>query len=267
MGLVQIPHPRRHQLQGADHLLLVVERGTDEVPDTTLDQLLLDRRPVRVVHQVVDDDRAILEHRPLVDRPGELGRRVVGGIGEDARLLVARRVIQDEHPVALHRSEAEAQIGPPEERPELRLKSLEVGVRHDRVLVDQVALEGGQDLLVGDVHRLHDHETAEHEALRGQKLAEIVTVDAAGLQPPPRRIRQRRLGTADLDLHEAPVELQPEVLIQPGGGIDGGEDHGNVGPQIDAVYALEDQLVGEQEPRGGQRSDAVRLQEARPALE
>src|SRR5262249_61278171 len=104
-------------------------------------------------------------------------------------------------------------------------------------------------------------------ALRRQKLAEIVAGDETGLYPLPRRIRQRRLGTADLDLHEAPVELQPEVLIQPGGGIDGGEDHGNVGPQIDAVYALEDQLVGEQESRGGQRSDALRLQEARPTLE
>ena len=35
------------QLQRADHLVLVVERGADEVPTPLLDQLLLDRGPVR----------------------------------------------------------------------------------------------------------------------------------------------------------------------------------------------------------------------------
>ncbi len=76
--------------------------------------------------QVVDDDGVILDDGPLVERPRELGRRVVGGVGEDARLLVARGVVQDEHAVSLHGREAEAQLGPPEERPELRLQPLEV---------------------------------------------------------------------------------------------------------------------------------------------
>jgi hypothetical protein len=48
-------------------------------------------------------------------------------------------------------------------------------------------------------------------------------VDAAGPEPLPGHIGQRRLGTAKRDIYEAPVELQPEILIQSGGGVDGGE--------------------------------------------
>ena len=105
VGRVQIPDAGRDQLQGADHLVLVVERSTDEVPDPALDQLLLDRGRIGVRLEIVDDDGAILDERPLVERPLELRRRVVGGVGEDTRLLVARRVVQDEHAVSLHRRE------------------------------------------------------------------------------------------------------------------------------------------------------------------
>jgi hypothetical protein len=141
VGCVQIPDAGRDQLEGADHLVLVVEGGTDEVPDPVLDQLLLDRGPVGVRPEVVDDDGAILDDRPLVERPLEFRCRVVGGVGEDTRLLVARRVVQDEYAVALHGRETEAQIGPPEERPELRLQSQEVRTRYDRIFINEVALE------------------------------------------------------------------------------------------------------------------------------
>ena len=256
------------QLQRADHLVLVVQWGADEVPDPAADELLLDRGPVRVRRQVVDDDGAILDDGPLVERPRELGGRVVGGAGEDARLLMARGVVQDEDAVSLHGRETEAQLGAPEERPELRLQPLEVRVRHDRILVDEIALERGQHLLVGDVHGLHDHEAAQHEPLGRQELEEQITVDGAGLQALPRRLRERRLRPDQLDPHEAPVELQPEVLIQPRRGIGGREDHGDVAADVDAVGPLENQGVGEQAPRGGQRLlHAVLLQEVRAALE
>jgi hypothetical protein len=245
-----------------------VERGADEVPDPAPDQLLLDRGSIGIGLEVVDDDRALLADRPLVERSGELGGRVMSGVGEDARPLVARRVVQDQHAVSLHRREAEAQIGPPEERPELGLQPLEVGVRDDRVLVDEVPLEGGQDLLIGDVHRLDDHEAAQHEAVGGQEVAKKIRLDESGLQPLPQRIRERRSGSDDVDLHEAPVELQAEVLLEAGGGLGGREDDRDVAPDVDPVRSLEDQFVGEQEPGGGERLPrAVLLQEVRPALE
>jgi hypothetical protein len=197
-----------------------------------------------------------------------LNSDVVGGVGEDTRLLVARRVVQDEHAVSLHRREAEAQVGPPEERAELRLQPLEVRTRHDRVLVNEVALERGQDLLVGDVHGLHDHEAAQDEPFGRQELAEEIGVDGAGLKSLPHRIRERRLGPDELDLHEAPVELQPEVLIQSRGGVGGREDDGDVATEVDAVRSLENELVGQLEPCARQcLLHAVRLREVRPALE
>ena len=268
VGAVQIARVRRHQLEGADHPLLVVQRSADEVADAAPDQLLLHRRPVRIGREVLDDEGAALEHGPLVDGPRELRGGVVRGVGEDARLLVAGGVVQHEHAVALHRREPEAQTRPPEEGAQLGLQSLELRVRHDRVPVDEVPLERGEHLLIGDVHRLHDHEAAQHEALRGQEATQVVGVEAAGLQPLPRGLGQRRLGPRDLHVHETPVELQPEVPVQPGLEVGDGEDHRHVAPQVDAVDPLEDQLVGEQQPRPGQGlRDALGLQEAGAAAQ
>ena len=58
------------------------------------------------------------------------------------------------------------------------------------------------------------------------------------------------------------------MLIQPGDGIGRGEhQHRDVAAELDAVYPLEDQLVGEPEPFGRHRRvHAAFLQEARPAL-
>ncbi len=232
-------------------------------------QLLLHRRPAGVLGQILDHDRPILDDHPLVERAPVLGGRVVGGIREDAGLLVPRGVAQDEHAISLDGGQAQAQVGPAEERPELRLQSLEVGARHDRVLVDQIALDRGQDLLVGDVDRLHDHEAAQDEPLRRQQRAELLTVDAARLHSLPHPVGQRRLGPDDLHVDEPPVELQPEVLIQARDGIAGGEDHHrNVASELDAVDPLEDQLVGEREPLGRHRRVHGALpQEARQALQ
>ena len=99
-------------------------------------------------------------------------------------------------------------------------------------------------------------------------LAKKVSVDRAGLQPLSHRIRKGRLGPDELDVHEAPVELQPEVLIQPRGGVGGREDDGDVDTDLDAVRPLENELVRQQEACGRQRLlHAVLLQEVRPALE
>jgi hypothetical protein len=64
VGRVLIPDAGRDQFQGADHLVLIVERGTDEVPDPIPDQLLLDRGPVGARQEAVDDERATLDDRP-----------------------------------------------------------------------------------------------------------------------------------------------------------------------------------------------------------
>jgi hypothetical protein len=122
--------------------------------------------------------------------------------------------------------------------------------------------------LVGDVHGLHDHEAAQQEPFGRQELDEKIRLDEASLQPLPRRIRERQLGPDERDLYEAPVELQPEVLIESGGGVGGREDDGDVATDFDAVRSLENELVGQHEACGRQRLlHAVLLQEVRPALE
>src|SRR5215467_3343112 len=115
MGGVQVTNSRRYQLQGADHLILVMEWCADHVPDSMPDQLVLHGRPLWVCLEVFHDDGPPLNECPLVEGPRELSGRVVGGVREDARLLVAGGVVEDEHPVTFHGGETQSQLRPPEE--------------------------------------------------------------------------------------------------------------------------------------------------------
>src|SRR5439155_12893173 len=90
----------------SDHPALVQERGDDEVADPALDDLLVDVGLVPERGEVLDDERAPLVHRALVDGPLELLLRVVPRVGEDARVLALGAVVQDEHLVAAQRGEA-----------------------------------------------------------------------------------------------------------------------------------------------------------------
>ena len=176
---------------------------------------------------------------------------------------MARGVVEDEHPVALHGGQAQVQSRSAEQCPQLRLQALEAGTRHDGFLVDEVPLERGEDFLVGDVDGLQDHEAAQHELFRRKHFAEKIDVEVAGLEPPPKRIRERRHRTDGLDLHEAPVEQHLEVPVQLRGGIFSGEDDGGLDAQADPVRPLKNQLVGEQDLHGRQ-SLGVQIH---PALE
>src|SRR5215470_13781771 len=89
VGGIQVAGARGDQLERANHLVLVVERCADEVSDAMLDQLVLDSRPLRICPEIFHDDRPLTDDRPLVEGTGELSGCVVGGVREDARLLVA----------------------------------------------------------------------------------------------------------------------------------------------------------------------------------
>ena len=166
------PGPGRDELQRADHLVLVVERRADEGAGAAGDQLVLPSRAVGPRREVVDDDGLVLDDGALVQRARELRRLVVRRVRVDAGVIVAHGVVQHEHAVALDRGQAQVQAGPAEQRPELGLEALEPRARHDRLLVDQVALERREHLLVRHVDGLERHESAQRDLLRGQEVAE-----------------------------------------------------------------------------------------------
>jgi hypothetical protein len=161
-------------------------------------------------------------------------------------VIVAHRVVQHEHAVALYRGQAQVQAGPPKQRSKLGLEALEPGARDDWLFVDQVALERGQHLLVGHVDGLERHEAAQGDCLRGHEVAELVEFDVAALELPPHDVGELRRGSVELHVHEAPVEVQAEVPLQGGGRVLRREDHRDLDAEIDPVRALEDQLVGEE---------------------
>jgi len=138
---VQVARPRRAELERTDHAVLVEQGRHDDVAESELQELVVRRRPVGHFGQVLDDQRAPLDHRALVDGPAKLLDGVVPGVGEDARVLALGAVVEDEHLVAVEGGEAEAQLRPPEEGPQLVLQRPEARVGDDRLLVDQVALE------------------------------------------------------------------------------------------------------------------------------
>ena len=243
----------RAQFEGADRLLLVVQRRHHDAPHAALEQAVLDFSVVVAVgRQVLDEQRLALETGAHVDGPCEVGDLVVDGVGEEAGVVEPRAVVEREDPVALDGGETQAQRGPPEERPELGLQSIEARGGDDRFLVDQVALEGREHLLVGDIEGPEDGEAAEREAPRRNQRGEGVEVGAAGLEARADLGGERgRLPRRRLDLDEAAVEVDLVVAVQPGLGIVGGEDERVVHGEVDPVHAP--QHLG------------IRVEEAEPA--
>src|SRR5262249_60992445 len=111
-------------------------------------------------------------------------------------------------------------------------------------------------------------EVAKDKPAGAQDTEEQLADDGAGPELLPQRVREEQGGPDALDLHEAPIELQPEVLVQSRGGFGRREDHRDVAPDLDTVQALQDELVREHTPRRGQRLRCTAfLEEIGPALE
>ncbi len=257
MRPVQIARPRRAELERADHAILVEERRHDDVAEPPLDDLVVRRRAPGHLGEVLDDEGTALDDGALVDGPAELLDRVMPGVGEDTGVLALGAIVEDEHLVAVERRQPEAQLGPPEEGPQLVLQRLEARVRDDRLLVDQVALERGQHFLVRDLDGPEDRESPEHEAVGRQHLAEQLGVEELAVQPPPHLVGQHRDGADGLHLDEPPVEVHLEVAIEAGVGVGGGEDQRIVDVELDAVDPFEHERVGEEEPH---RADHRRVE-------
>ena len=91
---------------------------------------------------------------------------------------------------------------------------VEARVRHDRLLVDQVALEARQHLLVRHVERPEHGEAAEPDAARREHGGERLEVARLRLEAGANLRRQRGQGAGRLDVDEAPVEGELEVPIE-----------------------------------------------------
>ena len=182
------PGPRRREDERADRGVLVVERRDHEAPDAVVEHVLLDGRPVRIGGEVLDEQGLALERGALVHRARVVGQRVVHGVREEARVLARGPGAQLEHAVALDGGEAEAKVGPAQERPEPRLERVEARAGDDRLLVDQVALEARQHFLIRHVERPEHGEAAEPDAARREHGGERLEVPGAA----PRGGRARR---------------------------------------------------------------------------
>src|SRR5216117_2692059 len=101
MCRVEVVGLRRAQLEGADHAILVVQRRDDQRTNPGGEHAIFDRRTAWHRGEILHDDRTSLLHRAHVDRPREFRDGVMGGIREDARVLVRREVVEDEHAVAI----------------------------------------------------------------------------------------------------------------------------------------------------------------------
>ena len=250
---VEVAGARRAELERADHLVLVEERRDHDVAHAALDDLVLDAPAARPREEVLDHERLAARHRALVDRARELRRRVVPRVGEDAAVLVRRAGAQDEYLVALERGEAEAQLGPPEERPELRLEALEARRGDDRLLLDQVALDRGEDLLVRDLDRAEHREPAEEEALGREDRPQMARVEQLAREPAAQRLVERRRAAERLDFDEAPVEVDLEVALESRVRVGDRQDERVVHHRLDAVDPEQDQRVRVDEPHRGER--------------
>ncbi len=163
---------RRAELEDANGSVLIVQRGHHDIAKPRLDQALLDAPAVPVGCEVVHDERLPVGHRSRVHGTREVMDAQMLGVREDAAVLQLRAVVQDENSFSVEGGQSQAELGAAEVRAELALQPLEARAGHDRLLLDEVALERGQDLLVGDIGRLDHREAAEDEAVRRDQLHE-----------------------------------------------------------------------------------------------
>ena len=247
---VEVPRARRAELERA---VLVVQGRDDDVAEPAADDVVLDRGPAGPGGEVLDDQGLALDDRTLVNGAGEGGGRQVPRVGEDARVLAFGAVVENEHLVALERGQAEAQLGPPEQRPQLLLEGLEADVRDDRFFVDQVPLQRREHLALSHLDGAEDREPAEHEALRRDDLAEELGVQEGPAQAPQHVVGERRHRTHRLHLDEPRVELDPEVALEPGVRIGHRQGQRVVHAQLDRVDARQHQRVGLQAAHRVQR--------------
>ena len=140
-----------------------------------------------------------------------------------------------------------------EQGPQLILQLHEARVRDDGLLVDQVALDRGEHLLVRHVGRLHHREAGEAHAAGGDQGLEALQVHRLRGEALAHLVGEGRERAQGLHVHEATLELDLEVAIQPGLGLRHGQDQRVVHRELDAVQALEDQRVGVQQPEVLQR--------------
>ena len=199
-----------------------------------------------------------LERGALVHRARVVGQRVVHGVREEARVLARCPRAQLEHAIALDGGQAEAKVGPAQERPEPRLERVEARAGDDRLLVDQVALEARQHFLIRHVQRAEHREAAEPDAARREDGGERLEVAGAGLEAGAHVRGECGQGPRRLDVDEAPLESDLEVPIEPRLPILDGEDDGVVHRKRDPIDPGQREGIGvqEPEPRNGLLVDA-----------
>ena len=179
---VQIVRAGRAELERPDDPVLVVQRGDQEPPQPGRHHLVLDDGPGGQAAEVVDDQRLAGGHRALVDGADELLLPVVDRVREDAGVLDLGPVVEEEHPLSLQRGQAQAQLGPAQQRAQPRLQLGEARGRHDRLAIDEVALERREHFLIGDVDRLEERHAAKHETVGRQDAFHRARLQQHGLQ-------------------------------------------------------------------------------------
>ena len=158
-------------------------------------------------------------------------------------------VVQDEHAVAVERGQARgAASGRRRSVRSLSWSASKRVVRDDRLLVDQVALERGQHLLIRDVHRPHDDEPGEHERVGRQALAEEIVDGCAAAGSPP--ASSRRAAAADGAARTSTKRQSNWILkwrSSPDVGVGRRQDQRIVDVERHAVVGAQDSVVGVEE--------------------
>ena len=164
----------------------------------------------------------------------------------------------------MERRQTETHGWPPEEGLELGLERLEPLGRDDRLLVDEVALDGREHFLVGHLRGPEDGEAGEHEGIRREQVPQELQGRPALEQPLACHLVEAGNRRERARFEEPDVQLDAKVALETGLGVVHGEgERVVVHVERHAVVGAQDRVVGvEESPASGQLG--VRVQ---PALE
>ena len=123
----------------------------------------------------------------------------------------------------------------------------EAGIGHDRLFLNEVPFQRGQDLLIRHVFRRQHRKALEDELLRGQQVHEAVGIGQVGQDLLLSFVRQWWHLSHRGDLQKTSVQVRLKMALQARLRIGRGEDQGILEVEVDPVDLVQDKRIGVQD--------------------
>jgi hypothetical protein len=129
----------------------------------------------------------------------------------------------------------------------LFLQAMKSGIGDDRLFLDEISLQRGEDLLIRDIHRMDHRKAVEFEVLGRQELHPDPQIRQIGAEILLRLVRQWREVADRSHVYEPAINIQLKVAGEIGFRVLPGADERILECEGDTIKLLHDGEVGSQQ--------------------